>query len=106
MGLPGENREETVVAFEGGLFRVEAIKRAAYKLSASVVCDIRIEPSGISCKLTPVRALSPEDSARLVSEFKIEVLDQDLRLAISDETAALRAAILGYAFSRSGLQDE
>ena len=98
--------ERLVVRFEGGLYRAEAIKRAAYKLSASLVCDIRIEPDGIKCGLTLLRDHSADESAELVSAFKLEVLDQDLRLRIAEETAPLRAAILGYAFSRTGLQHE
>ena len=109
MSLPGANRDATeglVVLFDGGLYRAEAIKRAAYKFSASFACDIRIEPTRVACALTLLQSLSAEETTRLVSEFKIEVLDQDLRLAIAEETAPLRAAILGYAFSRTGLQDE
>ncbi|MEX2204682.1 MAG: hypothetical protein WEF50_00470 [Myxococcota bacterium] len=95
-----------MVVLEGALFRADGIKRAAYKLSAALACDIRVTPNGFSCTLTPLHPASADEMARLVSEFKIEVLDQDLRLAIAEETAPLRTAILGYAFSRTGLQGE
>ena len=57
------------------------------------------------CKVTP-----PSDGLQLEPSiealFRREVLDQNLRLAIEAETEPLRTAILGLAFSRTGLQGE
>jgi len=109
VSLPGTARgspEQLVVSFERGLYRTEAIKRAAYKFSASLVCDIRIESASVVCTLTMLGAPSADETDQLVNDFKIEALDQDLRLTIAEETAPLRAAILGYAFSRTGLQGD
>jgi His-Xaa-Ser system protein HxsD len=100
---PGET---VATCFPLALYRVEAIKRAAYKFSATFACDIAISEAEVSCTLKPVRALSDEEAAQLLNEFTVEVLDQDLRAAIAEETASIRTAILGYAFSRTDLQGE
>jgi His-Xaa-Ser system protein HxsD len=101
--MPGESLEKS---FPAGLYRVEAIKRAAYKFSASFAFDIAISEAGFSCTLKPLRALSIDEATQLLNEFTVEVLDQDLRCSIAEETAPIRTAILGYAFSRTDLQGE
>lgn len=89
------------------LYSLEAIKRAAYRLSDRALVDITPGDQVVRCVLTP---RSPEadgaDADELVELFKLEVLDQDLRESIGRETAAVRNAILAYAFSKTGLQGE
>lgn len=105
-GAPTRPAEALVVSFPAGLYRIEAVKRAAYTFSAAFACDIALTEAGTTCTLRPVRSVSKEDASRLLNEFTVEVLDQDLRLSIAEETAPLRTAILAYAFSRTGLQGE
>lgn len=95
-----------VVRFQSDLYSVEVIKKAAYRLSDRAVCDLRTEGSEFVCTL---RFLSPQtqaQAARLADDFALEVLDQDLRRSVAAETAALRNAILAYAFSRADITRE
>jgi His-Xaa-Ser system protein HxsD len=54
----------------------------------SFVCDLISPPS-----------LVEADQAALVADFRKEVLDQDLRERISEQTAAVRNAVLAVAFA-------
>ncbi len=100
MGAEDDNRSVELV-FDEAVFSISAIKKAAYVISHLASVDIRLDDGKIKCALRP-HTPGPTDS--LVADFRIEVLDQDLRETIADETAALRNAILAHAFSRTGLQ--
>jgi His-Xaa-Ser system protein HxsD len=95
-----------VVEFPTELYGLEAIKRAAYRLSDRLLVDITPGERTIVCSLV-VR--TPTESSRdnePIEAFKLEVLDQDLRSSIAAETEAVRNLILAYAFSKTGLQGE
>jgi His-Xaa-Ser system protein HxsD len=85
------------------LCRGRAIKRAAYRFVDRLTIEIEPHADEIICKLRPNAAnLSP---AALEVEFRNEVLDQDLRIQIGQETEPLRNLILSLAFSKTGLQE-
>ena len=44
-------------------------------------------------------------SEKVINEFKRELLDQQLRVVIKQETEAQRNLILAYTFSKTGLQE-
>lgn len=92
-----------VVEFPLPGFALEAVKRAAYMLMARVTVTYEITPDIIRCTLSP--AAPSIDLALAERDFRREVLDQDLRLSIEARTEPMRTAILGLAFSRTGLQD-
>jgi len=107
--MPGAGDGATsplALAFPRELHDPESLKRAAYRFSAQVAVEFVPSEREITCVLRPLRALSADDAVQMLNEFRIEVLDQDLRASIARETAATRTAILAYAFSRSGLQGE
>jgi His-Xaa-Ser system protein HxsD len=87
------------VHFALSLFSVSAIKQAAYKLSDRVRVDIDPSEAGIDCRLYPLKPVGPEALSILESDFRIEVLDYDLREKIALETEPLRNLILSVAFS-------
>ena len=91
------------VAFPVAVFSVEAVKRAAYALMASV--DVLLESTAdeIRCTLRPAK--TAVDFSTAERDFRREVLDQDLRISIERQTGHYRDAILGLAFSRTGLQN-
>lgn len=91
------------VLLPAGAFSLEALKRAAYALMARA--DISFEPCGeeVRCILRPLS--TSENSGTLERDFRREVLDQDLRISIEDRTEPMRNAVLGLAFSRTGLQE-
>jgi len=44
------------------------------------------------------------ENQNILADFKKEILDQNLRLKIKRETEPMRNLILGYVFSKTGLQ--
>lgn len=94
------------VAFPAGIYSLDSVKKAAYRLSDKLVVDIASDESGIRCTLSFLGAFSQAEADALIAAFKLEVLDQDLRESIAAETGPLRNAILAFAFSKTGLQSE
>ncbi len=84
-------------------FSFEAATRAAYVLMKRVSISFEQSPDLIRCMLTGVAADIDMETAE--RDFRREVLDQQLRLSLEAKTSAMRDAILGLAFSRTGLQD-
>jgi His-Xaa-Ser system protein HxsD len=84
-------------------FDVEAIKRAAYRFSDRVSVEINNSAEGVACRLRPLNLKPPDNLDQLASEFRNEVLDQDLRLKIGVETEGYRNLILSLAFSKTPL---
>lgn len=91
------------VRFDPAAYALEAVQKAAYRFidrltivianqDSQLVCDIELVP-GIA---TPIE--------HVVADFKRELLDQQLRLQIKNETTDVRNLILSFAFSRTGLQ--
>ena len=87
-------------------FDLECVKKAAYRFADRVSLDLHVEGTAARCTLVFHEPASAEAAASLLSAFRTELLDQDLRKSIASETAPIRNAILAYAFSRTGLQDE
>jgi len=81
-----------------------AVKKAAYRLARR--CTVVLgSPEG---DLIPLRFLFPrgtgeETAAEAVRLFHRELLDEDLRAVIHDQTDALRDLILAHTFSRMDL---
>lgn len=85
--------------FDVGLFRTEAVKKAAYRFSGDYWVAIEPRtPEGLSVTLRP-RASGPCDLVEAGAAFRTEVLDQELRLVVAERTAALSSLILAHALS-------
>ena len=93
----------TELRFDRSVYSVGAIKRAAYELMPRLAIHLQVTETHIVCSVSPVSDSFKLDDA--LHEFEREVLDQDLRISLEKSTEPLRTAILGLAFSRSGLQD-
>src|SRR5437868_6622022 len=88
--------------FDLGVYRLSAIKKAAYKFAG--VCHVSIEnisPERARVRLTAKRVM--DNVTHLAGEFQNEVLDQDLRETISAETRTIRELLLAQAFSATTL---
>lgn len=85
------------VAFDAEVYRLEAVKKAAYRVARYLTVDISLQDRQIVCRLqaTSEQAPLPEH----VQRFKVEVLDQDLREQISEKTSRIREAVLSIAFA-------
>lgn len=90
------------IDFDSAVYSLETIKKAAYRFTDVAAIDIQLNGQTIVCHLHPKnpKTLELQDIA---NAFRVEVLDQDLRKTIADETSTYRNAILAYAFSNSGV---
>jgi His-Xaa-Ser system protein HxsD len=86
------------------VFRLSAVKKAAYRLSARG--DFAIS-RGADDQLTVAMEIrdSRDDIGDLVQEFRRQLLDQELREEISEQTAAISNLLLAQAFSATSLID-
>jgi len=96
--------ETRTIDFPATAFSLEAIKRASYTLMAQLNVALGQEHDRTLCTLTST--MPGTDLDQLEQAFRREVLDQDLRLSLEEKTEPMRSAILGLAFSRTGLQHE
>ena len=93
-----------VIEFPATAFSLEAAKRAAYDLMAQLDVSFSVNDRSLSCELSP--AGTDVDMTAAARAFRRAVLDHELRLSIEAKTEPLRTAILGLAFSNTGLQRE
>jgi len=92
------------IRFSTHTYNLETIKRAAYRFTGQLAFNFLPEKDSIVCQITPISAADMADIETAINEFKNEVLDQDLRRSIADETATTRNVILAHVFSKTGLQ--
>jgi His-Xaa-Ser system protein HxsD len=86
------------------VYRLTAVKKAAYRMAERCTAVI----GALTDPLLPVRLCfklgTTERGARETARlFFQELLDQELREQIADETGAVRTLILAHAFSRADL---
>lgn len=93
----------TAVTFSVAVFALDTIKKAAYRFSDVFSAEIVPAADQTKCVLHFDPSVSEDQREQLVRAFRTEVLDQDLRARVAAETSSVRNAILGYAFSRTGL---
>lgn len=92
-----------VVELPSSVFNIEAAKRAAYVMMRRATVVFEDMPSGVRCLISGL-ATPSEPMGILERDFRRELIDQELRLSIESKTQPMRDAILGLAFSRTGLQ--
>jgi His-Xaa-Ser system protein HxsD len=94
---------ELKLTFENSVFGHEAIKRALYRFADRCSCEIASDD-----KLTVVTVYSneSENPAQLEADIRNEILDQDLRSSIAQDTQHVRNLILANAFSKTNLISE
>jgi His-Xaa-Ser system protein HxsD len=94
-----------VFTLDTSIYRLAAIKKAAYRLSGRY--RIHLETTTAGKVLVQLEALGAggSDRGRMFSELERECLDQELREVVATETEAIRTMILAHAFSRTSLLD-
>lgn len=85
------------------VYSLEAAQKAAYRFIDRLTILIQREEDKLVCEIDPIDA-HKENFEDHVANFKRELLDQQLRHQIKNETESTRNLILSFAFSRSGLQ--
>jgi His-Xaa-Ser system protein HxsD len=93
------------VTFEQEAHSVDAIQRAAYRLSDRLSIDLQSTGNLFTCT-THIDSDDPDVASTILSDFRKEVLDQTLRERIRSETEGVRNLILALAFSNTGLASE
>lgn len=98
--------QSAAIVFPKGLYDLDAIKKAAYRFANQAAVEISPSDAEISCRFHFSLPVTDAEVQNLLNDFRIEVLDQDLRASIAAETASVRNVILAYAFSKTGIQSE
>jgi His-Xaa-Ser system protein HxsD len=101
--LPRMSDGGFVARFDSEVYKLTAVKKAAYKYGN--VFHIMIEETDgfILVSLRPTSSNS--DPEETVGRFCNEVLDQELREEIAAETNGIRDLLLAHAFSKTSLID-
>lgn len=92
-----------VLEFDRAVYSVEAAQAAAYRFIDRLTVVISTTEVTIQCEVDAVPG-RPADMPALLSDFKRELLDQQLRHRLRAETQDVRNLILSLAFSQTGLQ--
>lgn len=93
-----------IIELDETLFSPDAVKRAAYRFTDRASFGFERVNGQLRCTLLFAPSVSAGEAEAISNDFRIEVLDQELRSTIAAETEPVRNAILAYAFSRTGLQ--
>lgn len=96
----------TEVFFDTNVYKLDVVKKAAYRFTDKFSVNFRLDSSQVMCELNFPDKKSKEYIDQTINDFKSEVLDQDLREKISIETESVRNLILAHAFSRTSLIKE
>jgi His-Xaa-Ser system protein HxsD len=86
------------------VYRLAAIKKAAYRLADrfGISFDL-LGDEQVEVRLQAKTAWTEAEAEDVIRTFKQELLDQELREHIAEETAPIRTLILAHAFSKTGL---
>jgi His-Xaa-Ser system protein HxsD len=86
------------------VYNLEALKKTSYRFADRASIAIKNDTeSSASIEFNFSSGTNDEMIQKVVSEFRSELLDQDLRQIISEETKGIRNLILAHAFSKSSL---
>ncbi len=85
------------------IYCLEAVQKASYRFIDRLTILITKAGDKLVCEIDAVEG-TENQVERNIANFKRELLDQQLRKQIKEETEPARNLILAYAFSRSGLQ--
>ena len=93
----------TRLELDPAIYRLEAVQKAAYRFIDRLTVLISQSEGKLVCEIDPVKS-GTNALDDILGNFKRELLDQQLRLQIKEETESSRNLILAYAFSRTELQ--
>jgi His-Xaa-Ser system protein HxsD len=87
-----------------GVYRLTAVKKAAYRMAERCTAVLGA-PEGNTLPVTFLFKPGTVEAVALeaVRVFFQELLDQDLREQVAEETGPVRALILAHAFSKTNL---
>jgi len=92
-----------VARFDRNVYRLAAVKKAAYKYGDRFHVLIEETDDFVSVSLRPMSSNNDPEAA--AGSFCNEVLDQELREEIAAETSGIRDLLLAHTFSKTSLID-
>jgi His-Xaa-Ser system protein HxsD len=95
--------EQRTLEVDLRVFSLDTIKRAAYRFTDRFATDLRTSEHTAFCTLIFENRLADDSIDGVMQEFRKELLDQDLRARVGEETQGVRNLILAHAFSGTGL---
>lgn len=99
-----DQRASLSLRFDTSIYRLVAIKKAAYKFAGR--CHVRVGATEGGVVTVELMAKGLIDDLRYIAgDFENEVLDQELRETIATETEGVRNLLLAQAFSQTSLLD-
>ncbi len=85
-------------------YRLSAVQKAAYKLAGKCTVVLgSVDIASLPITFLFPRATNNNEALDVVRLFFQDLLDQELREQIAEETRALRALLLAHAFSKTDL---
>lgn len=90
--------QTTTIQFSKEIYTVDTIKKAAYRFTNEASFVFNIVDNNIICDVTLVK--DDSDPSEFSLRFNNEVLDQDLREKVANETESIRNVVLSYTFSK------
>ena len=100
-----QEADKKTLKFDAGIYRASAVKKAAYRFSDRLHCHIKPDDRRDGLRVT-IRPRMGGDVEFLAGEFCNEVLDQELRELVAEETRPIRDILMAQAFSAVSLVDE
>lgn len=96
--------EALTIELDLRVYRLSAVKKALYRLGRRYVGTITLlEADRASVVLHQTPGAPPGDADHARTALLREVLDQELREHIADETGAIRNILVAQAFSKTSL---
>ena len=93
VGQAADTRVSSVtISFSSQAYGLDAVKKAAYRFADAGAPEIIPDGNQILCKLSFHEAKSEAEAERIANDLRLEVLDQDLRHVIADETGSTTLA--------------
>jgi len=89
---------------DASVYCIEGVQAAAYRFIDRIAVLVSQKAGHIVCDITIDDAYVEQTDA-LIADFQKELLDQQLRIQIKEETEPTRNLILSLAFSKTGLQE-
>jgi His-Xaa-Ser system protein HxsD len=96
--------ETSTFQFDPAVYRLSAVKKAAYRYSRAYEIQIKQDMAGKIC-VTLIPIPDAGECTLAIQQFPREVLDQELREIVAEETSAVRDVLLAQAFSEVNLVD-
>ena len=91
------------MTFDSAVYRLSAIKKAAHKFGGLFHILVEQRDQVTEVRMKPKAPTASVDA--LIGEFGNEVLDQELRETVAEETTGIRDLLLAQAFSKTSLID-